>query len=128
MAHYAKILNGQVVDVMRCEDTFFEGFVDTSPGQWLQTSYNTSGGVHHDPETGEPSEDQSKELRKNFASVGDIYDTELDAFFAQKPFESWTKSQTTWEWEAPTPYPSDENRYEWNEATTSWVLLEGEQV
>ena len=70
MAHYAKVKNGIVETVIVAEAEFFETFVDDSPGEWIQTSYNTRGGVHYDPETGEPSEDQSKALRKNYATYG----------------------------------------------------------
>ena len=68
MAHYAKVKNGIVETVIVAEAEFFETFVDDSPGEWIQTSYNTRGGVHYDPATGEPSEDQSKALRKNYAT------------------------------------------------------------
>ena len=70
MAHYAKVKNGIVETVIVAEAEFFEAFVDDSPGEWIQTSYNTRGGVHYDPVTGEPSEDQSKALRKKLRNPG----------------------------------------------------------
>ena len=69
MAHYAKVKNGIVETVIVAEAEFFETFVDDSPGEWIQTSYNTRGGVHYDPATGEPSEDQSKALRKKLCNL-----------------------------------------------------------
>jgi hypothetical protein len=45
-------------------------------------------------------------------------------FYAPKPYSSWTLNQTTWLWEAPTPYPTDDKMYKWNESTTSWVEIE----
>ena len=117
MAHYAKILDGIVQQVIVAELEFFDTFIDSSPGEWIQTSYNTVGGVH--TQEGTP-------LRKNFAGIGFIYDSVRDAFYAPQPFPSWILNETTCLWEAPVAYPdadSDE-RYEWNEETTSWQLIE----
>ena len=80
MGHFAKVNNGVVEQVIVAEQEFFDTFVDSSPGVWLQTSYNTRGGVHYDPSTGEPSADQSKALRKNYAGIGYSYDATRDAF------------------------------------------------
>ena len=114
MAHFAKVLDGKVLTVIVAEPEFFETFVDSSPGAWLQTSYNTFGNQH--PE-GRP-------LRGNYAGIGYTYDQVNDVFYAPKPYPSWTLNQTTWLWEAPTPYPTDDKRYSWNESTTSWVEVE----
>lgn len=81
MGHFAKVSNGIVTRVIVAEADFFNNFVDDSPGQWIQTSYNTRGGVHYSPNTNEPSEDQSKSLRKNYAGIGYTYDTTRDALF-----------------------------------------------
>ena len=121
MSHYAKVVDGIVNQVIVAEAEFFESFVDSSPGEWIQTSYNTRGGVHIDPETGEPSADQSKALRKNYAGIGFTYDRERDAFIPPKPFASWTLNETSCLWEAPVAYPTDGKHYVWDEATTSWV-------
>ena len=101
MAHYAKVKNGIVETVIVAEAEFFEAFVDDSPGEWIQTSYNTRGGVHYDPVTGEPSEDQSKALRKNYATLGGNYNSEADAFYHPQPEADWTLNTTTYLWEAP---------------------------
>ena len=69
MAHFAKVNNGIVEQVIVAEPEFFDTFVDNSPGQWIQTSYNTRGGKHYDPETGELSADQTKALRKNLSLI-----------------------------------------------------------
>ena len=120
MSHYAKVIDGVVDKVIVAEASFFETFVDDSPGKWIKTSYNTRGGVHYQPNTNEPSEDQSKALRKNFAGVGFSYNSELDAFIPYKVFESWVLNETTCLWEPPIPYPDDGNVYEWDEENIAW--------
>jgi len=114
MSHFAKVLDSKVTQVIVAEPEFFETFVDSSPGTWLQTSYNTHGNQH--PE-GRP-------LRGNYAGIGYTYDQTNDVFYAPKPYPSWILNQTTWLWEAPTPYPTDDKLYKWNELTTSWVEVE----
>ena len=123
MAHFAKVRDGLVVDVIVAEPEFFETFRDTSPGTWIQTSYNTRGGVHYNPETGEPSEDQSKALRKNYAGIGYSYDHIKDAFIPPKIYVSWLLNETTCLWEPPIARPSDGNKYQWNETTQTWVVI-----
>jgi hypothetical protein len=120
MAHFAKVVDGAVSQVIVAEPEFFETFVDSSPGEWIQTSYNTRGGVHYNPETGEPSADQTKALRKNYAGIGFTYDRIKDAFIPVKPFDSWLLDDETCLWEAPIPMPTDGKLYNWNESTTSW--------
>ena len=126
MAHFAKVVYGIVEQVIVAEPEFFESFVDSSPGQWIQTSYNTYGGVHYDPETGEPSADQTKALRKNFAGVNFTYDSTKDAFISPQPYDSWTLNETTCLWEPPVAYPDGGGRYTWNEETQSWDAVESE--
>jgi len=129
MGHYAKVENGVVTEVLVMEPENLDQYLDNSlyhqlnPGQWVQVSYNTHGGVHYDPETKEPSSDQTKALRGNYPAKGFVYDEDLDAFYAPKPYPSWNLNKTKYEWEPPIPYPDDgdlENRYQWNEETQSW--------
>ena len=120
MSHFAKVNNGIVEQVIVAEPEFFDTFVDSSPGQWIQTSYNTRGGKHYNPETGELSADQSKALRKNYAGIGFKYDADRDAFIPAKPYNSWLLDEDTCWWNAPVAYPDDGGRYVWNEETTSW--------
>ena len=115
MAHYAKVTQGIVTQVIVAEPEFFDTFVDDSAGKWVQTSYNTFAGVHQ--LGGTP-------LRKNMAGIGSIYDSERDAFYAPQPFPSWILNETTCIWEAPIAEPDDGKFYEWNEATTNWVEIE----
>lgn len=89
MAHFAKVLNGKVVDVLVADAEFFTTFRDTSPGTWLQTSYNTLGNVHANG--GVP-------LRGNFAGIGYIYDAEHDVFYPPKPDGDWVLDEATWTW------------------------------
>ena len=127
MAHFAKVNNGIVEQVIVAEPEFFDTFVDSSPGQWIQTSYNTRGGVHYNPETGEPSADQSKALRKNYAGIGYSYDAQRDAFIPPKPYASWVLNEDTCLWDAPVAMPTDGGRYEWNESTQAWDAVPDEQ-
>jgi len=116
MAHYAKIENSIVTQVIVAEAEFFDTFVDTSPGEWIKTSYNTHGGVHLNGET---------PLRKNYAGIGMTYDSTRDAFYAPQPYPSWTLNEDTCLWESPTPYPGDEdNQYMWDEEVQDWVILD----
>lgn len=133
MAHYAKVLNGIVQTVIVAEPEFFDDFVDDSPGDWIQTSYNTYGDVHYArTETGALGEpDGGVALRKNYAHVGGGYDAENDAFYAARPslygvpFDSWTLNQTTFLWEPPIPYPDDADsvHYTWNEESQIWEQM-----
>ena len=133
MAHFAKVVDGIVTKVIVAEPEFFETFVDSSPGQWIQTSYNTRGGIHYEPHNDSsvyertPSTDQSKALRKNFAGIGYSYDSVRDAFIPPKPFDSWVLNENTCLWEAPIPKPTDGKQYKWDEENTAWVeYTEGE--
>ena len=120
MSHYAKVLNDKVVQVIVAEAEFFNTFVDTSPGQWIQTSYNTRGNIHYD-QNGNP--DDGIALRGNYAGIGYTYDKENDVFYAPQPYQSWTLNNTTWLWDPPTSMPTDGEPYDWDEDTTSWVKL-----
>ncbi len=113
MAHFAKVVDSKVVQVIVAEADFFNDFIDTSPGEWIQTSYNTRGDVH--TSGGTP-------LRKNFAGVGYTYDAQKDAFIPPKPFNSWVLNNTTCLWEAPTAKSNDGKSYKWDENTVSWVV------
>ena len=112
MAHFAKVVDGVVTQVIVAEPEFFQTFVDSSPGEWIQTSYNTFGGQHK--LGGTP-------LRKNYAGIGFTYDRVKDAFIPPKPFASWTLNEDTCLWDAPVAMPDDGKIYQWDEATTNWV-------
>ena len=121
MSHFAKVSDGKVIQVIVAEPEFFNTFVDSSPGQWIQTSYNTRGGVHYGPD-GEP--DGGVALRGNYAGIGYTYDATHDVFYAQQPYPSWILSQSTWLWEPPVAYPSDGKLYVWDESNRNWKLIE----
>ena len=123
MAHYAKIISNKVTQVIVAE----QDFINTLPGTWVQTSYNTHGNIHYSQELDEnnkqiPSTDQTKALRKNYAGIGYTYDSTRDAFIPPKQYNSWVLNETTCLWEAPSSKPNDDNEYQWNENTTSWEL------
>jgi len=115
MAHFAKVNNGIVIKVIVAEQEFIDNMIDNEPGKWVQTSYNTYGGVHQ--LGGTP-------LRKNYAGIGFTYDKDKDAFIPPKPFNSWTLNETTCLWEAPVAYPTDGQNYTWNETNQTWDLVE----
>jgi hypothetical protein len=109
MAHFAKVVNGVVAEVIVAE----QDYVDTLEGQWVQTSYNTNQNQH--PE-GRP-------LRGNYAGIGFTYDAENDVFYGPKPSASCTLNTSTWLWEYPIPYPTEGGTYVWSENTQSWVKI-----
>ena len=126
MSHFAKVLNGTVVQVIVANPDFFNTFVDTSPGSWIQTSYNTRGGVHYESNSNNP--DSFPALRGNYAGIGYTYDQSNDVFYDQRPKDidgnvckSWTISAPTWTWTPPTTYPTDNQIYTWNESALAWV-------
>lgn len=119
MSHFAKVENGIVTSVIVAEQDFINSGAVGYPSSWVQTSYNTRGGVHYGQD-GQP--DGGVALRKNYAGIGYTYDAGKDAFYGPKPYNSWVLNETTCYWEAPTPMPQEEGkRYTWNEETTSWV-------
>jgi len=101
MAHYAKIEDDIVTQVVVAE----QEYIDTKEGTWVQTSYNAS-------------------IRKNYAGIGDTYDSTRDAFIPPQSYPSWVLNEDTCNWEAPVTIPDDGKQYEWNEATTNWVEVE----
>jgi hypothetical protein len=115
MGYFAKVNNRVVERVIVAEPEFFDTFTDLSPGEWIQTSYNTYGGIHL--LGGVP-------LRKNFAGIGYTYDKELDAFIPPKPFNSWILNEDTCLWESPIGYPQDGRVYNWNEENLNWELID----
>lgn len=125
MPHFAKLNKNNVVVTVTVGSEKDEGKEEELTARtgdvYKQTSYNTYGGVHYDPITREPSADQSKAFRKNYASIDFTYDAERDAFIPPKPYGSWVLNDTSCLWEAPTPYPNDGKRYIWSEGSRSWV-------
>jgi hypothetical protein len=124
MAHWAEIDENKIVVrvLVGNNDEADEGFgwlEQNLGGVWMQTSYNTRGGIHYTD--GEPSEDQSKAFRGNYAGIGFTYDEDLDAFIPPKPFDSWILDETTFAWVAPVPYPEDGEAYTWDEDAGAWV-------
>ena len=104
MTHFAKVLNGVVEKVIIADTSFFDTFVDDSPGDWIQTYKDRS-------------------QRNHYAGVGYSYDKTKDAFIPPKPFSSWVLNEITCRWEAPVAMPSDGKRYTWDEDTTSWTEI-----
>ena len=101
MAHFAKLNNNIVTEVIVAEQDFINSGLVGDSFLWVQTSYN-------------------KNFRKNFAGIGDTYDKTRDAFIPPKPYPSWTLVEDTCQWTAPVAYPDDGKTYDWDEDTTSW--------
>ena len=123
MAHFARVVDGIVVDVIVCDEEHILNGYAGNPSEWIQTSYNTNGGVHYLPDSNIPSTDQSKALRKNFAGVGYKYDAERDAFIPPKVFESWVFNEETCHWEPPVPMPDRIKSWAWDESIVNWIDL-----
>mgnify|MGYP003644790339 FL=1 len=102
MAHFAKLNNNIVTEVIVAEKNFINSGLVGDEFLWVQTSYNGN-------------------FRKNFAGVNDTYDKSKDAFISPKTFASWVLDESTCQWKAPTTKPDDGKTYEWNEDTTNWV-------
>jgi hypothetical protein len=111
MGHFAKIVNGKVTQVIVADPEFFDTFVDSSPGTWLATSYNTIDNKHLKG---------SAPLRGNYAGIGYIYDVKNDVFYEPQPYPSWSLD-INWSWQPPVPIPTDNKIYIWDESTQTWV-------
>lgn len=125
MSHYAKVLDGKVIQVIVAEPEFFNTFIDTTPGTYIQTSYNTRAGVHYGQD-GNP--DGGTALRGNYAGVGYIYDHVNDVFYPPQPYLSWTIAAPTWTWTPPTPKPNDGKSYYWDESLLQWTEAESNLI
>jgi len=113
MAHFAQInSNNEVTQVIVIEQDVVDSGAFGDPASWIQTSYNTSGGVH--TLGGIP-------LRKNYAGIGYTYDVARDAFLAPKPYPSYVLNEDTAQWSNPVPYPTDGKTYNWFEPNKVWI-------
>ena len=136
MAHFAQINeNNIVINVIVAEQDVIDSGLFGDPATWIQTSYNTYGGIHI--QGGIP-------LRKNYAGMGDTYDEQRDAFIPPRPYreievspnfvriepyESWQLDEDTCQWVPPIPMPTEDileagEYYEWNEGTLCWDVLQ----
>lgn len=114
MAHYARVVDGVVENVIIAEQEYIDNNPDIVSSEWVQTSYNTREGVHSNG--GVP-------LRMNYAGIGFTYDHERDAFIPPKIHNSWILDEATCTWVAPVDYPSDGLDYEWDESSLTWVEM-----
>ena len=127
MSHFAKLNSENIVIEVtvgsQSDDGKEKELSERTGDTYKQTSYNTRGGVHYDPVTNQPSLDQSKAFRKNYAGIGYIYDYELNAFYSPQPYPSWSLNKQSCLWESPIPMPQDGLAYEWDEENQTWVLI-----
>jgi hypothetical protein len=114
MSHFAKVENNIVTQVIVAEQDVINSGMFGDSAAWVQTSYNTHQGQHPN----------GKPLRGNYAGIGYTYDSTNDVFYAPQPYPSWILNKTTWSWDAPTPMPTDGKKYNWDEATKTWVAAQ----
>ena len=112
MSHFAKVENGIVTQVIVAEQNVIDSGIFGHG--WVQTSYNTHGGVHANGNT---------PLRKNYAGIGYTYDSGRDAFIPPQPYPSWTLNETTCLWDCPVAMPIEGGPYTWNESNQSWDAI-----
>lgn len=117
MSHYAHITNNIVDQVIVAEADFIATLED--PQNWIQTSYNTIGGVHLDPVSRKP--DGGTPIGKNYAGIGYTWDG--IGFAPPKTYASWILDSSTYQWIAPIPMPTDGQKYIWDEDTKSWKVF-----
>ena len=121
MSHFAIVDENDIVtQVIRITQDVIDTGAFGDSASFIQTSYNTFGGVHYDPETSQPSANQGKALRKNFACIGDKYDRARNAFIKPQPFASWLLDEETCLWDAPVAQPTDGKSYDWDETNLNW--------
>lgn len=101
MAHYARVENGFVTQIIVAEQSVIDSGLFGDPHQWIQTSYNNN-------------------IRKNYAAIGYRYDLLRDAFIAPKPYASWVFDEETCRWKAPVARPIDDKKYVWDEIGQKW--------
>jgi hypothetical protein len=131
MAHFAQINDQYIVQqVLVITQEEINTGIWGDPASWIQTSYNTRGGIYYIPDTNTPDPDQSKAFRKNYAGIGYIYlpnGPEGEGFTTPSPYPSWVMNSFSYLWEAPIPMPVPNSPpfYQWDEATLSWVEVAG---
>jgi hypothetical protein len=132
MAHFAQIDENNIVQQVLVID---QAEIDTGnwgdPTNWIQTSYNTKGGVYYTPNTSTPDPDQSKAFRKNYAGIGFTWlpnGPQGEGFTPPQPYPSWTMDSFSYLWNPPVakparPWPPGVANYEWDESTQSWIPI-----
>jgi hypothetical protein len=133
MSHFAKIdANNVVTDVLVIDQAEIDTGNWGDPATFVQTSYNTHGGVYYIPNSNPltPSPDQSKALRKNYAGIGYVYlvdGPDGEGFVPLKPYPSWVMNSFSYLWEPPVPMPIPNSPpyYSWDEETLSWIVVAG---
>jgi hypothetical protein len=119
MGHFAQINEQNIVtQVIVADQDFINTGAVGDPSKWIQTSYNTRGGVHYGSD-GLP--DGGIAVRKNYAGIGYSFDAGRDAFIPPRPYASWNLNEQTCNWEPPVAMPEDGNMYSWDEEAVNWV-------
>ena len=115
MAHYAKVRDGRVVNIIVATPETIDQIDDHTPGEWIETCKRTRKNQHLDGGT---------PLRGNYAGIGYVYDRHHDVFYPPQPYSSWVMDQSTWSWRSSVPYPTDGGTYKWHEPSMSWQVFE----
>jgi len=98
MSNYAKVVKGKVVDCIVADADFFNNWIDTSPGKWIEET----------------------PARKNKPGKGFTYDKAADVFYAPQPYPSWTLNTSTYKWEPPVAQAADATNVYWDETSKTW--------
>jgi len=123
MAHFVEVdANNIVLRVIVISQENIDSGDWGNPDNWIQTSYNTRGGIHYAPNSNTP--DGVDQLRKNYAGIGYTYDSDKDAFIEPQPYESWILDEDTCIWNPPVAHPNDgKGPYRWDEDIINWVKM-----
>lgn len=120
MSHFAKVFDGIVQEVLVIDQDVIDTGLFGSPNNFVQTSYNTLGGIHYGNDN---QPDGGIALRKNYAGIGYTYDKIRDAFIPPRQFSTWILNEDTCFWEPPIPYPDDGKAYIWDNVEIRWELI-----
>jgi hypothetical protein len=123
MAHFAEIDSNNIVtrvlvvdDLHQADGANYLANELGLGGTWIQTSYNTRGGVHYGTDN---KPDGGNQIGFNYAGIGYLWDGV--GFCSPQPYPSWRLNKECYFWEAPTPMPTDGKLYNWDETTLAWV-------
>lgn len=127
---YALVVNNVVVNTISASQEFINEHWSHVEGTWIKTSLNALGGIHYDKFTGEVSDQQFKASRKNYGSVGMLYDPEADAFYSKPPYSNWVLNRETFLWEPPIPEPEcvEPEFAAWSESEAKWKIYNKDEI
>jgi hypothetical protein len=122
MAHFAKIGKGNIVEQVVVIHN--NELLDSNGNESEQKGIEFLNKIYNDRNIVWKQTSYNSNFRKNFATIGYLYDQTRNAFLPQQPFPSWTLNEQTCNWDAPIPFPTDGNNYKWNETNLNWEIIE----